>query len=170
MAEAHQLLGVILGSTGRRDEGIAELLRASELDSADPLTYRNLGEAYGAKGELGLAAPAFLQAVRYQPDDLFALNRAGWLLATAPDARVRDGARALSLARHAVGLTRRQDTVSLDTLAAAHAEVGEFDAAVIIAREALAVARATGETAIVPELEQRRALYESRRPFRTPAR
>lgn len=170
MAEAHQLLGVILGTTGRPDEGIAELRRASELDPADPGTYRNLGEAYGAKGEFALAAHAFLQAIRYQPDDPFLLNRAGWLLATAPDARVRDGARALSLARHAVELTRRQDSVSLDTLAAAHAEVGEFDAAVIAAREALAVARATQETAIVPELEQRRALYESRQPFRTPAR
>jgi tetratricopeptide (TPR) repeat protein len=170
MAGAHQLLGVILGSTGRPQEGIAELQRARALDPTDPATYRDLGEAYGASGDLGSAVQAFLQAVHYQPDDPFLLNRAGWLLATAPDAHVRDGARALSLARHAVELTRRQDSVSLDTLAAAHAEVEEFDAAVTTAREALAVARKTGETAIVPELEQRRALYESRQPFRTPAK
>lgn len=60
----------------------------------------------------------------------------------------------MSLARHAVDLTKRQDDVSLDTLAAAHAELGQFDAAVNAAREALMLARAKGDGAMVPELQQ----------------
>jgi tetratricopeptide (TPR) repeat protein len=167
MAEVHQTLGVVLLSTGRADEGITELRRALDLDPTYGKAYQNLGEAYGAKGDLASAARAFLEAARYLPDDAFVLNRAGWLLATAPDDRIRDGARALTLARHAVEVTRRRDVNSLDTLAAAHAERGEFDAAVTAEQEALDLARANGDAAMVPELQERLSIYQARRPFRT---
>jgi protein O-mannosyl-transferase len=161
-AEAHKTLGVALVATGRSDEGIAELQRATELDPDDGSAYRNLGEAYGARGDLASAARAFTQAAHLLPDDPFVLNRAGWLLATAPDAGVRNGAAALSMAQHAVELTRRRDVTSLDTLAAAHAQLGQFDLAIAVAAEALALARTTGQAAMIPELEQRLAQYRSR--------
>jgi len=63
-------------------------------------------------------------------------------------------------------VTGRRDVTSLDTLAAALAEVNDFDRAVAVAREALALARATGDAAMLPELEGRVATYEGRRPFR----
>jgi tetratricopeptide (TPR) repeat protein len=166
--DAQRTLGVVLLAEGRADEGIAALEEARSLDPTDPSIHQNLGEAYGAKGDLGAAALAFLDAVQYRPDDPFLLNRAGWILATAPGPGIRDGGRALSLASHAVDLTGRQDAVSLDTLAAAHAELGQFDAAVTAAGEALAVARAKGDGALVPELEQRLALYRQRQAFRSP--
>jgi tetratricopeptide (TPR) repeat protein len=166
-AEAHKTLGVALLSTGHPDEGIAELQRAIQLDPDDGSAYRNLGEAFGAAGDLASAARAFTQAARYLPDDPFVLNRAGWLLATAPDAAVRNGAEALALAQRAVDLTHRRDVTSLDTLAAAHAERAEFDAAIAAASEALALAPTTGQTAMVPELEQRLALYRARQPMRS---
>jgi tetratricopeptide (TPR) repeat protein len=167
-AESQQTLGVVLLAKGRPDDGIAALEEARSLDPTDARTHQNLGEAYGAKGDLGAAALAFLDAAQYQPDDPFVLNRAGWILATAPEPRIRDGARALALAARAVELTRRQDVVSLDTLAAAHAELGHFDLAVAAAREALALAQAKGDTAMLGELQQRLESYLARRPFRTP--
>src|SRR4029079_13455096 len=118
IAEAHKTLGVALLAGGHGEEGIAELQRATELDAEDGSAWRNLGEAYGAKGDLASAARAFVQAARRLPDDVFVLNRAGWLLATAPDAGIRSGAAALSFAERAVDLTRRRDVTSLDTLAA----------------------------------------------------
>jgi protein O-mannosyl-transferase len=166
-AQSQQTLGVVLLAKGRADEGIAALEEARSLDPTDSSTHTNLGEAYGAKGDLGAAALAFLDAAEYQPDDPFVLNRAGWILATAPEPRIRDGAKALSLASHAVELTHRQDVVSLDTLAAAHAELGQFDAAVHAASEAVTLARAKGDSAMLPELQQRLDLYRARRPFRT---
>ena len=167
-AGSQQTLGVVLLAKGRADEGIDALEEARALDPTDARTHTNLGEAYGAKGDLAAAVLAFLDAAQHQPDDPFVLNRAGWILATAPEARIRDGARALALASHAVDLTHRQDVVSLDTLAAAHAELGRFDAAAAAAREALAVARAKGDAAMLPELQQRLDTYLARRPFRTP--
>jgi hypothetical protein len=56
----------------------------------------------------------------------------------------------------------------LDALAAAYAEVGEFDRAVAVARQALALA-ASAEPSRVPGLEFRLHLYESRQPFRDPS-
>jgi len=167
IAEAHKTLGVALLAAGHGDEGIAELRRATQLDPDDGSAYRNLGEAYGAKGDLASAARAFVQATRCLPDDVFVLNRAGWLLATAPDAGVRNGTEALALAHRAVDLTRRRDIASLDTLGAAHAELGQFDAAVATASEALALARDTGQAPMVPELEERLAEYRARRPVRS---
>jgi hypothetical protein len=63
------------------------------------------------------------------------------------------------LAERAVTLTRRQDPDSLDSLAAALAELGEFDKAVITAREALQVAGARGNANLARDVEHRLALY-----------
>jgi hypothetical protein len=60
----------------------------------------------------------------------------------------------------AVRLTSRQDSMSLNTLAAAYAEVGRFDAAVATASEALGIAQRLGQEVFLPELAARLALYQ----------
>jgi tetratricopeptide (TPR) repeat protein len=52
-----------------------------------------------------------------------------WLRATSRDSNVRNGKQALSDAKEACKLTKDSDAQSLDTLAAAYAEVGNFEAA-----------------------------------------
>jgi tetratricopeptide (TPR) repeat protein len=52
-----------------------------------------------------------------------------WLRATSRDSNVRNGKQALSDAKEACKLTHDHDAQSLDTLAAAYAEVGDFGAA-----------------------------------------
>ena len=52
------------------------------------------------------------------------MNRIGWILATDAEDSIRDGARALSSGLRATALTRELDATSLDTLAAAQAEMG----------------------------------------------
>lgn len=162
MADAQQTLGIALLSLGRPEQGIAALERAHTLDPADGKTLQNLGEAYGAQGDLRRALAAFVDAAKRLPDDPFVLNRAGWILATAPDPSLRDGTRAVALAEHAVTVTHRDDAVSLDTLAAGYAELGQMNRATDLAREAVTVARRKGDTALTRELEQRLAVYERR--------
>ena len=60
---------------------------------------------------------------------------------------------------------RGMDPESLDTLAAAQAETGEFDKPIETMRRALERAR-TVRTELVPELRQRLAMYRRREPFR----
>ena len=90
------------------------------------------------------------------------------ILSTDPHAEIRDGARALTLALRATELTARQDVTSLDTLAAAQAELVRFPDAVATAAAALTLARAQGERDYVAELEHRLALYREKKPFRSP--
>ncbi len=108
------------------------------------------------------------RALELKGNDVLLLNRIGWILSTDPHAEIRDGARALTLALRATELTARQDVTSLDTLAAAQAELVRFPDAVATAAAALTLARAQGERDYVAELEHRLALYREKKPFRSP--
>ncbi|HEX3600640.1 MAG TPA: protein kinase [Lacipirellulaceae bacterium] len=57
------------------------------------------------------------------------LNKLAWFLATSPIDAVRDGKRAVALARKACELTQYKIATVTDTLSAAYAEDGDFDAA-----------------------------------------
>ena len=78
------------------------------------------------------------------PDTSEFKNDLAWLLATSPDPEVRDGPRALQLAQQAVGTTGGENVGFLDTLAAAHAEVGDFERAVQIAARVVALLEQRG--------------------------
>jgi membrane associated rhomboid family serine protease len=54
------------------------------------------------------------------------LNSLAWLLATCPDAAIRNGTRAVELAQRACKLDDWKNPALLDTLAAAYAEAGDF--------------------------------------------
>jgi protein O-mannosyl-transferase len=168
-APAHANLGSVLCSLGRVEEGATHLERALAIDPTYTKAYNNLGEAYGALGRRALAARYFGLAVKEAPDEPFLLNRLGWLLATSPEDDVRDGARAVDAAERAVRVTSGQDPMSLNTLAAAYAEVGRFDAAIAAAREALALAERQGRSALLPELARRLERYEARRVCHEPS-
>jgi membrane associated rhomboid family serine protease len=69
-----------------------------------------------------------------------AINAVAWTLATAREDELRDGARAVDLARRACALTDWREASFIDTLAAAYAEAGLWDKALAIQRLALATA------------------------------
>ena len=70
------------------------------------------------------------------------------------------------LAGRAVRLTERRDADALDTLAAAYAEAGRFDAAVGAGEEALTLSRQRQHQVSVSEIEGRLALYRSGQKIR----
>ena len=95
--------------------------------------------------------------------DPLAHNNLAWLLATCPDARYRDGTRAVVLANRACVLTASEDPVYLDTLAAAYAEAGEFAMAVKWQQEALVLTR---DAKAREKSQARVALYQAKTPYR----
>jgi len=90
------------------------------------------------------------------------------LLATRADAHEGDKDEAVALAERAVALTRRGDAGMLDTLAAAYAAAGRFEEAEKTGREALALARAAGRTALAGQIQARCDGYASHRPWHEP--
>jgi tetratricopeptide (TPR) repeat protein len=165
-ASAQLNLGVVLCSAGKFAEGIGRLERALSLNPEYTQVYGNLGEAYASQGRMQPALKYFLLALQKEPDDVFLLNRAGWLMATATDDAVRDGARAVEIASRALKLTNAQDVESLDTLAAAYAEMNRFLDASATEMEAVRLARLKGRADILPELESRLRLYQAGQKFR----
>jgi tetratricopeptide (TPR) repeat protein len=68
--------------------------------------------------------------IRLYPDLPWAHSERAWILATYPDARIRDGKRAVAAATRAAELTNWKDRNVLRSLAAAYAEAGDFANAV----------------------------------------
>jgi tetratricopeptide (TPR) repeat protein len=166
LAEAQADLGVALCGQGKFDEGIDHLQRAIAIAPSYAAAHHDLAEAYASRGRLREAEVHYTAALDVEPENVVLLNRAAWILATAADEETRNGPRAIDLAQRAVRLTGHKDATSLDTLAAAQAEVGRFDDAAQTGEAALALARANGEGALVAELEQRLALYRRREKIR----
>jgi TPR repeat protein len=81
-----------------------------------------------------------------------AFNNLAWHYATAPKASDRNGFEALRLAQKANELTAHGSAIFLDTLAAAHAELGQWDKALEAQKQAL--------TKLKPEQTKERAMLE----------
>jgi tetratricopeptide (TPR) repeat protein len=100
--------------------------------------------------------------VAHTRDNWVAATNLAWVLATSPDASVRDGSRAVQLATRAVELTHHRSLEAVDTLAAAYAEVGRFEDAIAWQRRALGLAPPEQRAGVALRL----SLYEERRPYR----
>jgi tetratricopeptide (TPR) repeat protein len=86
------------------------------------------------------------------------------VLATAPDDNLRDGKRAVEVAKKAVDMLRYRDGRFLDTLAAAYAEAGDFEKAVETQQKAIddpEFMKDDGDGA-----RKRLKLYREKKPFR----
>jgi tetratricopeptide (TPR) repeat protein len=86
-----------------------------------------------------------------------------WLLATAAEPSLRDPERAVALAEELARRSGFRDANTLDTLAAAHAALGDWSNAVSTARRARELALASGQQRLAREIEGRLRLYEQRR-------
>lgn len=97
--------------------------------------------------------------------NVYGLGAFASLLAAHPDAAKRDGRRALELATKLTDLTLEEGAYWLSVRAAAHAEVGDFEAAMKWQRQAIEVCPHTD----YQEYAARLALYEQSQPYRLSA-
>jgi tetratricopeptide (TPR) repeat protein len=96
------------------------------------------------------------------------VNTLARVLATCPDAELRDGPAAVRLAERAAAQTGFQHPAILATLAAAYAEAGTFDKAVDAAKRALRLAQDSAQRDLAQALSAQLALYEAGQPYRSP--
>lgn len=90
-----------------------------------------------------------------------------WLRATCPNPAFRNGKEAVADAKAACNLCSWGDWDYIDTLAAAYAEVGDFDSAVKFEQKAIEKAKKDDDT---KGAQERLALYQQHKPYRDGAR
>ena len=136
--------------------------RAAEQD--DPVAQYRLGSLILQPAQQDKTATALYWFERAaSTGHLGGENNAAWILATSRHNRIRDGALALHLAQRAVDQAENPGT--LDTLAAAHAENGDFARAIATQHNAIAAISSETES-LREELVGRLAKYEAREPWR----
>jgi tetratricopeptide (TPR) repeat protein len=100
-----------------------------EIESENVAALKGRSDAYLSIGEHAKAIADYEVAVKLAPEDSTILNNFSWVLATSPDDGLRNGTRALELAERACEATNYEAAHILSTLAAAHAELGDFEKA-----------------------------------------
>ena len=158
-------LGSVLFQQGRIDDAIAQWHKALAAQPNDAGFHTALGNAFLKKGLQKDAIAEYEHAARISRQDPMARNNLAWLLATSSDASIRDGNRAIELAKQAVQLSGGKDANYLRTLAAAYAEAGRFAEAAETARRALQAAQTQGNSTLSNALRDEIALYELGLPY-----
>lgn len=124
-----------------------------------------LGFIYAAGGEgvernCGKAVEQF-NAV----GDEVSLGNVAWILATCPEAQYRNGDKALELSLTLLE-SDKQDPTNLDNLAAAYAEIGNFDAAISTQLKAIKALKLSADKSKSAEFKQRLKTYQNSEPYR----
>ncbi|HUP79350.1 MAG TPA: tetratricopeptide repeat protein, partial [Pirellula sp.] len=156
-------LGLLYSLDDRPSQAIKIFGQVIKSDADYWQAYRMRGDTFLAMKNYASAIADFEKALELAPKNdaerSGILNNLSWTLSTSLPDDVRDGKRALELGLEACELTGFKKPHILSTLAAAYAEVGQFDKAVEWSEKAVQFGRETNE----PQLEQLEAELESYR-------
>ncbi|ASJ95611.1 sel1 repeat family protein [Shewanella marisflavi] len=148
-----------------RDLALAERWYLSLASENDKWAQFRLGFIYAAGGHgvtrnCGKAVDHFLAV-----GDEISLGNVVWILSTCPEAKYRDGGKALAIGKGLVA-ANSQDPTNLDNLAAAYAEIGDYSSAVDLQKQAIKALKQTAEYDKSDEFELRLENYRQQKPYR----
>jgi tetratricopeptide (TPR) repeat protein len=166
-AGAYNNRGVSYAHKADWDKATADFNEAIRLNPEYVEAYYNRGLAYGGKGDYDKAIANYGEAIRLSPYYAEAYNNLAWLLAVCPDAKVRNGKKAIEYAKKACELSEWETPSWFGALAAAYAEAGDFDNAVKWQTKYLdANYPNSNPSNDTPEkARQRLGLYEQKKPY-----
>jgi Flp pilus assembly protein TadD len=157
-------LGMLYLAAKQPRQAIKRFSRSIELDDKNFASWRGRSDAEISIGDHKAARVDLEKALELEPDDSGVLNNLAWLLATSPDEAIRDGKRAIDLAKKACeGTTWKQPHI-ISTLAAGYAETGDFAEARKYSKQAVESEGSSPE--VKTQLQGELASYESEKPWR----
>ena len=133
---------------------------AEKPGNADAL--RGRADALLSIGKQDQAIADYEKVLAQDPKDAEVLNNLAWVLATSPEAKLRNGKRALELATRSAELTSYKQAHILSTLAAAYAEQGDFDSARKWSQKSVEI----GKESLKEELGKELKSYQANKPWR----
>ena len=163
-ADVHDVYGVILLNQGDADGAERHLLTAVEVDPSYGSAWNNLGYLYETTGRNEQAIECYGQVIETaprSPSAPVAARGLAWLLATASDPSLRDGARAVEAAELARRNASPQDGRMWEIAAAAYAEAGRFEQAAELQRRAVELERDPRRRALLERQGERYDAGES---------
>jgi tetratricopeptide (TPR) repeat protein len=133
-AVTHNRLGAILMND---EEAINHLHEAIRLSPTYGSPYFNLGMIFRNRGSAAKAVIYFEKAYQLMPDDLLATFVLAELLAVSRDDKVRNGERAVELAKKVCERTNYKNPEMMAILAEAYAETSDFETAIQWSKKAI---------------------------------
>jgi len=161
-------LADLLLRRGRLSEAVFHSQEALRIRPGNADAHNTLGIALFQMGDLKDAVAHWKQSLEIQPGNMNAQTNLAWALATAPDASLRDGTKAVELAQNVARRAGHANAMVLRTLAASYAETGQFAEAIDIAQQAFQLASAQGNSALMADLQLNIASYRRELPLRDP--
>jgi tetratricopeptide (TPR) repeat protein len=159
-AEAHFHLGVSHVMQRQFDKAVTSFDDAIRLQPEFAEAHLACSDAWQQQGEIASAILHLRRAIELRPEWFDPTAKLAWLLATGNDENLRDGKEAVRLALKCLQQVESYQT--LDILAAAYAEAGEYESAVKRQKQAVAQAPGEAKTSLESRLEQ----YNNRQPHR----
>ena len=166
--EAYYNLGSVELKLHRLNEAIDAMQNAVRIRPSFYQAHEGLGFAFYMQGKSTEALAHLRLALDGEPERVSVLTLAASLMATSPDATLRNGTEAVTLAERAEELTKGADVPTLDTLSAAYAENGQFDRAKETEERAIALEEKQADASRIDRLKAHLAKYEAYEPLRDP--
>src|SRR5262249_3008489 len=133
-----------------------------QTDAENAPAFRGRADAYLSLGKQAEAISDYESALKIEPKNSGVLNNLAWVLATSPDDKLRDGKKAIELAKEACDVTEYKAAHILSTLAASYAETGDFDTAMDWSKKAVEL----GTDNLKAQLNQELESYQAKKPWR----
>jgi cytochrome c-type biogenesis protein CcmH/NrfG len=169
---AHARLADVLLRRDRIDEAISHSEEALKIHPRYFPAHDTLASGLFRRGRVDEAVAHLKETLKIAPDDVYAQANLAWVLATSPDASLRDGTKAVELAKKLIerlGHANDANAIEgLEILAAGYAETGRFSEAIETAQQALQLAIAQNNVALTKSLQSNIANYRRNLPLRDP--